>query len=93
LKGTEDGFLPLAAEVGIKAEVQEFELRDADRAPALLKQGKIHGAAVLRISHFKALICLRAFPLPLPIMASIPSGLGERVGVRGSELSTLFRDD
>jgi D-arabinose 1-dehydrogenase-like Zn-dependent alcohol dehydrogenase len=51
LKETEDGFLPLAAEVGIKAEVQEFELRDTNRALAILKQGKIHGAAVLRIPH------------------------------------------
>ena len=44
-------FLPLAAEIGIKAEVQEFELRDANRALGLLKQGKVHGAAVLRIPH------------------------------------------
>jgi alcohol dehydrogenase, propanol-preferring len=44
-------FLPLAAEVGIKPELQEFELRDANRALVLLKQGKIQGAAVLRISH------------------------------------------
>jgi propanol-preferring alcohol dehydrogenase len=51
LKGIEDGFLPLAAEIGIKAEVQEFALRDANRALVLLKQGKIHGAAVLRIPH------------------------------------------
>jgi len=32
-----------------QAEVQEFELKDANRALALLKQGKINGAAVLRI--------------------------------------------
>ena len=44
-------FLPLAAQIGIKPEVQEFELKDANRALVLLKQGKIHGAAVLRISH------------------------------------------
>jgi propanol-preferring alcohol dehydrogenase len=44
-------FLPLAAEIGIKVEVQEFELRDANRALGLLKQGKVHGAAVLRIPH------------------------------------------
>ena len=44
-------FLPLAAEVGIKPEVQEFELRDANRALVLLKQGRIHGAAVLRVPH------------------------------------------
>jgi propanol-preferring alcohol dehydrogenase len=42
-------FLPLAAEVGIEPEVQEFELRDANRALVLLKQGRIQGAAVLRI--------------------------------------------
>jgi propanol-preferring alcohol dehydrogenase len=42
-------FLPLAAEVGIQPEVQEFELRDANRALVLLKQGRIQGAAVLRI--------------------------------------------
>ena len=43
-------FLPLAAQIGVKPEVQEFELKDANRALVLLKQGKIHGAAVLRIS-------------------------------------------
>ncbi len=45
-------FLPLVLEIEIqRAEVQEFELKDANRALALLKQGKIHGAAVLRIPH------------------------------------------
>ena len=34
-----------------QAEVQGFELKDANRALALLKQGKINGAAVLRIPH------------------------------------------
>ena len=42
-------FLPLAAEVGIKPEVQEFELDQVNRVLAMLKQGKIQGAAVLRI--------------------------------------------
>jgi propanol-preferring alcohol dehydrogenase len=44
-------FLPLAAEEGMRPEVQEFELRDANRAQGLLKQGKIRGAAVLRIPY------------------------------------------
>jgi propanol-preferring alcohol dehydrogenase len=43
-------FLPLAAQIGIKPEVQEFPLKDANRGLVLLKQGKIHGAGVLRIS-------------------------------------------
>jgi hypothetical protein len=34
-----------------KAEVQEFELRDSSRPLVLLKQGKLHGAAFLRIPH------------------------------------------
>jgi len=42
-------FLPLAAEIGIEPEVQEFELEKANQALAMLKQGKIHGAGVLRI--------------------------------------------
>jgi propanol-preferring alcohol dehydrogenase len=43
-------FLPLAARIGIKPEVQEFPLKDANRGLVLLKQGKMHGAGVLRIS-------------------------------------------
>jgi len=43
-------FLPLAAEIPILPEVQEMELKDANRALILLKQGKIKGAAVLRVS-------------------------------------------
>lgn len=43
-------FLPLAAEIPILPEVQEFKLEEADKALILLKQGKIRGAAVLRIS-------------------------------------------
>jgi len=42
-------FLPLAAEIGIEPEVQEFELEKANQVLAMLKQGKIHGAGVLRI--------------------------------------------
>lgn len=42
-------FLPLAAEIGIRSEVREFDLADANLALALLKQGKMHGAGVLRI--------------------------------------------
>ena len=44
-------FLPLAAQIPIIPEVQEFELGEANRALLLLKQGKIQGAGVLRISH------------------------------------------
>ena len=43
-------FLPLAAEIPIIPEVQEFELEEANEALILLKQGKIQGAGVLRIS-------------------------------------------
>jgi alcohol dehydrogenase, propanol-preferring len=43
-------FLPLAAEIGIKPEVREFPLEQANEALLLLKQGKMHGAAVLRIA-------------------------------------------
>lgn len=43
-------FLALAAEIPIVPEVQEFELEKANEALILLKQGKIQGAGVLRIS-------------------------------------------
>ena len=43
-------FLQLSAEAGIKPEFQEYELKDANRALLELKQGKIRGAKVLRIS-------------------------------------------
>jgi len=43
-------FLPLAAEIPILPQVQEFKLEEANRALILLKQGKIQGAGVLRIS-------------------------------------------
>jgi len=42
-------FLPLAAEIPIIPEVREFGLEEANEALLLLKQGKIQGAAVLRI--------------------------------------------
>jgi len=42
-------FLPLAAEIPIIPEVREFELEEANEALVLLKQGKIQGAAVLRL--------------------------------------------
>jgi propanol-preferring alcohol dehydrogenase len=42
-------FLPLAAQIPIISEVQEFELREANKALLLLKQGRIQGAGVIRI--------------------------------------------
>ncbi|MFC1991127.1 zinc-dependent alcohol dehydrogenase family protein [Chloroflexota bacterium] len=42
-------FLHLAADIPVIPEVQEFELSEANEALLLLKQGKIQGAAVLRI--------------------------------------------
>ncbi|MHC4640878.1 MAG: zinc-dependent alcohol dehydrogenase family protein [Planctomycetota bacterium] len=42
-------FLPLAAEIPIVPEVQEFKLEKANEALILLKQGKIQGAGVLEI--------------------------------------------
>ncbi len=42
-------FLPLAAEIPIIPEVQEFKLEEANEVLILLKQGKIRGAAVLRM--------------------------------------------
>ena len=42
-------FLPLAAEIPIIPEVQEFKLEEANEVLVLLKQGKIQGAAVLRV--------------------------------------------
>jgi propanol-preferring alcohol dehydrogenase len=43
-------FLSLAAEIPILPEVQEFELAEANQALILLKQGKIQGSGVLRVS-------------------------------------------
>ncbi len=42
-------FLPLAAEIGIEPEVQEFELEQANQVLVMLKEGKIKGAGVLRM--------------------------------------------
>jgi len=42
-------FLPLAAEIGIKTEVQEYPLKEANRVLKMLKDGTVRGAAVLRI--------------------------------------------
>ena len=42
-------FLPLAAEIPIIPEVQEFRLEEANQALLFLKQGKIQGAGVLRM--------------------------------------------
>ena len=43
-------FLPLAAEIPIKPQVQEFPLEQANEALLSVKEGKTQGAAVLRIS-------------------------------------------
>jgi len=43
-------FLPLAAEIPIVPEVREFKLEEANEALISLKQGKIQGAGVLKIS-------------------------------------------
>jgi len=45
-----EDLLELAAEIPIRTEVQGFDLREANRALMLLKQGKIKGAGVLRVS-------------------------------------------
>ena len=42
-------FLPLAAEIPIIPEVEEFKLEEANQALILLKHGKIQGAGVLRM--------------------------------------------
>jgi len=42
-------FLPLAAEIPIVPEVQEFGLEEVKEALIMLKQGKIQGAAVLKM--------------------------------------------
>jgi propanol-preferring alcohol dehydrogenase len=45
-------FLPLAAEIPIIPEVQEFKLEEANRALILLKRGKIQGAGVLKMHDY-----------------------------------------
>ncbi len=42
--------LALAAEMGLKAQVQEFALEEANQALRELKTSRIHGAKILRIS-------------------------------------------
>lgn len=42
-------FLALAAAAGLKPEYQEYDLEDANQALLEVKQGRIHGAKVLRI--------------------------------------------
>jgi propanol-preferring alcohol dehydrogenase len=43
-------FLPLASQIPIIPEVQEFKLEEANKVLILLKEGKIQGAGVLRMS-------------------------------------------
>jgi len=45
-----EGFLPLAADIPIIPKTQLFKLEEANEALILLKQGKIQGASVLKIS-------------------------------------------
>ncbi len=40
-------FLELAAEIPLHPETQEYELREANRALAELKEGKVRGGKVL----------------------------------------------
>ena len=42
-------FLPLASQIPIIPEVQEFKLEEANKVLILLKQGRIQGAGVLRM--------------------------------------------
>ncbi len=42
-------FLPLAAQIPIMPETREFRLEEANEALILLKEGRVRGAAVLRI--------------------------------------------
>jgi propanol-preferring alcohol dehydrogenase len=43
-------FLPLAAEIPIIPETREFDLKEANEALILLKEGRMHGAGVLKIT-------------------------------------------
>lgn len=43
-------FLELAAQAGIKPEFREYDLKDANQALLEMKQGKIRGAKVLRVT-------------------------------------------
>jgi propanol-preferring alcohol dehydrogenase len=46
-------FLPLAAEIPIVPETQEFRLEEANEALILLKEGKMRGAGVLKVAEGK----------------------------------------
>lgn len=46
-------FLQLAVQANLKPEFQEYDLKDANRALVEMKQGKIRGAKVLRITDTK----------------------------------------
>jgi len=46
-----EALLKIAAEMPVRTETQSFPLKEANRALRLLKQGKINGAGVLRITH------------------------------------------
>lgn len=43
-------FLPLAAQIPVVPETQEFRLEEANDALRLIKEGRVRGAAVLRIT-------------------------------------------
>ncbi len=43
-------FLPLAAEIPVVPEVEEFRLEEANKVLLLLKEGKIRGAGVLNLA-------------------------------------------
>ena len=43
-------FLPLAAEIPIVPETQEFKLEEANEVLILIKEGKMHGAGVLKMT-------------------------------------------
>jgi propanol-preferring alcohol dehydrogenase len=45
--------LKIAAEIPIRTTTQSFFLEDANKALKLLKEGKINGAAILKISDKK----------------------------------------
>jgi propanol-preferring alcohol dehydrogenase len=44
-------FMDLAPRVPVRTEVKVFELADANRALAHLREGRVHGAAVLQVSN------------------------------------------
>ena len=48
-------FLNLAVEAGIKPEIEEFALKDANHALVEMKQGKIRGVKILFTNVLRAL--------------------------------------